>query len=106
MRIKYLFIPLICVVISLTALSGVLAGCYEEECSEGRDPGSCARARWAYEECKRREKAEREARKAAEREQLEEAERGALKEAVKPKEKSRYPFMDDIREINKIEQKY
>lgn len=106
MRIKHLFIPLICIVISLTALSGVFALCIKADCDDIREPDSCTQAQWDYEDCLRQERAVKEVREAAERERSGKVEKEAVKGAEEPQKGSKYRFMDDIREINKIERKY
>jgi hypothetical protein len=108
MRIKHLFMTLICIVISLTSFSGAFAACRQEDCSEINEPGCTARAIRAYEDCRRRERIEREAREAAERGRRGQAGGDALKGADESGKASQtqYPFMDDIRQINKSDRKW
>ena len=67
------------VFISIVSTSaGAFASCYQADCDESRRPGSCERARSAYDACvsreqdaaRERERAAQERREAAEREVL------------------------------------
>ncbi len=106
MKRKCLFISLACIAVGLTAFSGAFAVCIERRCYEGNDRIDCQRAKWEYDDCVKEEKAEREARKAAAEREQREKEEGAVKEPEGSQKKPQYPFMEDIREINKKERKY
>lgn len=106
MKRKYLFIVLTFTFVSLAAYSGVFAVCIERRCNDTSDTTDCIRAKWEYDDCMKREREERAARKAAaEQEEREKAEKGAVKEPQESK-KYQYPFMEDIREINKKQRNY
>ncbi len=106
MSVRWFLTPLLCIAFTLTAFSGVFPACTQEECNEVNDPGCTARAMRAYDDCRRREQVEREVRDAARRERREQAGKEAAQEAEKGQEKTNYPFMDDIREINKSRTKW
>ncbi len=109
MKRKYLLIPLICVATSLAAFSGVFAVCVERSYNLGDryEMGERIRDQWEYEDCLKREKAEREARKAAEEQELRKKEgKDAVGKPEEPKKDSEYPFMEDVRDINKKERTY
>jgi hypothetical protein len=96
MKRKCLFIALVCITVGLTAFSGAFAICTQRRCYEGNDRLDCQHAQWEYEDCLKEEKAAKEAKKAAaEKEQREK------EEAKEPKKNYNYPFMDDIRDLNK-----
>jgi len=97
MKRKCLFISMIFIAVSLTASSGAFAVCVERQCMEGMYPGDCLNASMEYDNCVKQEKKEKEARK--KQEQLEKGEE-AVKEPASSI-KTNYPFLDDIREINK-----
>lgn len=95
MKRKYRFIVLACTMISLAAPCGVFAVCIERRCSDTTDRTDCIRAKWEYDDCIKQEQEAREAKRAAaEQEQR-------AKEEGKDSKKYQYPFLDDIREINK-----
>lgn len=105
MKRNCLIVPLTCIALTLFLYGGVFAACYEKPCDRNTmDTGDCLRLKYEYEDCLKREKAEREARRAAEAQAgREKAGEGVVKE---PEKTYRYPFLEDVREVNKKERRF